>query len=60
MKNTTERNTELVTEHYDNGQKMEERNYKDGKAEGKWTTWECVEEYYKDGKLVKTHLFNLD
>jgi len=31
--------TTLKTEYHNNGQKMEERNYKDGKEEGPLTYW---------------------
>ena len=42
---------------YENGQKSEERNYKDGKQDGKWTEWDengqiKSEATYKDGECV--------
>ena len=44
------------TEYYDDGQKKEEGNYKDGEKQGLWTTWyengqKKAEINYKDGKL---------
>jgi len=41
--------------YHENGQKGLEKNYKDGKLDGKWTNWyenglREGEEYYKDGK----------
>ncbi len=45
----------LYTSYWDNGQKKNEGNYKDGKKEGKWTGWhhdgsKNTEENYKKGK----------
>ena len=45
----------LHTDYWDNGQKEEEGTYKNGKREGKWTTWspngkESSELIYKDGE----------
>ena len=42
--------------HYPNGQKYQEKNYKDGEKDGKWTTWyengqKWYEGTYKDGKM---------
>ncbi|SVE06804.1 uncharacterized protein METZ01_LOCUS459658 [marine metagenome] len=41
--------------YYRNGQKWEETTYKDGKKDGKWTTWnpnglKSIERTYKDGE----------
>ena len=49
-------NNGLHTEYYDNGHKMIEVNYKDGKVDGKWSWWYIngqlhAEKNYKDGKL---------
>ena len=54
--------TGKVVSRYENGQKMTERKYKDGKRDGKWVTWfvngqKQGEENWKagepDGKWVK-------
>ena len=47
--------TGKVEDFYDNGQKLEEGNYKDGKQDGLWTRWQengqkSRERNYKDGK----------
>ena len=43
---------------YENGQKMREKNYKDGKLDGLFIVWnekgkEIRRETYKDGEIVK-------
>ena len=49
-------NGEAVS-HYENGQKMYEGTYKDGKLDGKWTYWrengqKSWENTFKDGKKI--------
>ena len=48
---------ETETDYYENGQIRFEKNYKDGKADGKWTYWHengQIEEEgnWKDGECV--------
>ncbi|MDC3316251.1 toxin-antitoxin system YwqK family antitoxin, partial [Candidatus Thioglobus sp.] len=45
----------LHTEYFDNGQKYNQKSYKDGKLDGKFITWhgngqKLLEVFYKDGK----------
>jgi antitoxin component YwqK of YwqJK toxin-antitoxin module len=46
LKSTEEPFTGTVLEYYNNEQKKEERNYKDGKLHGTWTEW------YENGKIL--------
>ena len=39
MKKETYKKNGLYIEYYDNGQKEYAENYKDGKLNGKWTSW---------------------
>ena len=44
--------------YHENGQKSDERTYKDGKEDGLWTGWykngqKSYEETYKDGELIE-------
>ena len=54
---TNEKYTGRVATYHENGKKMEEGNYIDGKLEGTYTTWydDGIKEnevFFKDGKLV--------
>jgi antitoxin component YwqK of YwqJK toxin-antitoxin module len=60
-----EMKTTIKTEYYDNGQKKEEANYKDGKKDGLRTLWhkngqKMYEGNYRDGKVegVWTHWYD--
>ena len=41
----------LKTTYYKNGQKKSEINYKEGKKEGLWTTWD------EDGNITETKTY---
>ncbi len=56
MKKETAKNG-FHTEYFENGQKMSEENYKDGKLDGKSIEWYengqiKSEKYYKDGVCI--------
>ena len=51
--------------YYENGQKLREETYKDGKKDGVWTEWHAdggkwKEKIYKDGEVISIKRWNRD